>query len=261
MNETVLYDVEDGVATITLNRPERMNTMTVELLDGALEAIEMAAGDPDARVVIFTGAGRGFCAGADLNARDTLGTGPIDTKIGRLQNYQRTALLLREMPKVTITAINGACAGAGIAWACATDLRYAAESAVFATAYVNVGLTGDFGGTWTLPRIVGAARARELYLLNDRFSAEEAERIGFVSKTLPNDELMPHVREIARRLVSSAPSALQRIKENLNDAEEVSFIEALRNESERHVRTGGTEDAAEARGAFLEKRTPQFKGR
>lgn len=261
MNETVQYEVADGVATITLNRPERMNTMTAELLDGALEAIEMAATDEDARVVVFTGTGRGFCAGADLNARDTLGTGGIDTKIGVLQNYQRTALLLREMPKVTIAAINGACAGAGFAWACATDLRYAAASAKFATAYINVGLTGDFGGTWTLPRIVGPAKAREMYLLNPRFTAAEAEEFGFVSKTLPDDELMPHVREIAQRLVNSAPIALRRIKENLNDAEDVNFLEALKRESERHVRSGGTADAAEAGRAFLEKRQPVFKGR
>jgi 2-(1,2-epoxy-1,2-dihydrophenyl)acetyl-CoA isomerase len=261
MNNTVLYSVEGGVATITLNRPDRLNTMTAELLQEALEAIETAATDAEAKVVIFTGAGRGFCAGADLAARDTLGTGGIDTKIGVLQHYQRSALLLREMPKVTIAAINGACAGGGLAWACATDLRYAAESAKFATGYLNAGLSGDFGGTWTLPRIVGSARARELYLLNDRFTAHDAERWGLVSRVLPDDELMPHVRSIAERLLAFPPISLRRIKANMNDAEDVAFSEALNRESERHVRTGATEDAAEAGRAFLEKRPPVFKDR
>jgi len=260
MNETVLYEVSDGIATITLNRPDRLNTMTAQLLDEALEALETAATDTDARVVIFTGKGRGFCAGADLAARNTLGTGGIDSRIGVLQHVQRTALLLREMAKVTIAAINGACAGGGFSWACAADLRYAAASAKFATAYVNVGLSGDFGGTWTLPQIVGPAKARELYLLNDRLTAEDAERLGLVSRVLPDEELMPYVRGVAGRLVDSAPVAVRRIKENLNDAENICFAEALRLEAERHVRTGSTADAAEAGRAFLDKRKPVFTG-
>jgi 2-(1,2-epoxy-1,2-dihydrophenyl)acetyl-CoA isomerase len=165
------------------------------------------------------------------------------------------------MPKVTIAAVNGAAAGGGFAWACAADLRYAAASAVFVTAYLNVGLSGDFGGTWTLPRIVGSAWARELYLLSDRISADEAERIGLVTKVLPDEELMPHVRSVAERLVASSPVALRRIKENLNDAEDISFSQALIGEAERHVRAGTSEDAREAGAAFLEKRTPVFKGR
>jgi 2-(1,2-epoxy-1,2-dihydrophenyl)acetyl-CoA isomerase len=178
VNDTVLYDVEGGIATITLNRPERLNAMDADLLHGALEAMETAAGDDEAKVVIFTGAGRGFCAGGDLTARNTLGEGGTDSRIGMLEHLQRSALLLREMPKVTIAAVNGAAAGAGLAWACAADLRYAAESAKFTTAYLNAGLSGDFGGTWTLPRIIGAARARELYLLADRFDAAEADALG-----------------------------------------------------------------------------------
>ncbi len=261
MSDSVLYEVDGGIATITLNRPERLNAMTADLLRGALEALETAATDEEVRAVIFTGAGRGFCAGGDLTARNTLGEGGMDSRIGVLETYQRSALLLHEMPKVTIAAINGAAAGAGLAWACAADLRYAAASAKFVTAYLNVGLSGDFGGTWTLPRIVGSARARELYLLSDRLSADEAERIGLVSKVLPDEELMPHVRSIAERLVASAPVALRRIKENLNDAEDISFSQALIGEAERHVRTGTTEDAREAGAAFREKRTPVFKGR
>ena len=261
MNETVLYQAEDGIATVTLNRPERLNSMTAELLDGALEALEQAAGDPSIGVVIFTGAGRGFCAGADLTARNILGEGGFESRTRVLRSYVRTAQLLREMPKVTIAAVNGAAAGAGAAWAYAADLRYAAASAKFVSAYVNVGLSGDFGGTWTLPRIVGAAKAREIYLLNEPLPAAEAERLGLVSKVLPDEELLPHVRAVADRLLNFSPTALRNIKLNLNDADTISFTEALDRDTERHLRSGETADAREARAAFLEKRRPVFASR
>jgi 2-(1,2-epoxy-1,2-dihydrophenyl)acetyl-CoA isomerase len=261
VNDTVLYESDGGIATITLNRPESLNAMNAELLQGAVAAFEQAAGDAEARVVILTGAGRGFCSGGDLRATGTLGSGDTESRIGVLQAFERTSRLLREMPKVTIAAVNGPCAGAGLSWACAADLRYAAQSATFLTAFVNAGLSGDFGGTWTLPRIVGAARAREMYFLSDRVSAEEAERIGLVAKTVPDEELLPHVRSVAERLLALAPLALRRIKENLNDAEDVSFAEALNREADRHVRTGGSEDTREARAAFAEKRAPVFTGR
>ena len=261
MNESVLYEAQDGFATITLNRPERLNAMTGELLQGALAALERAADDSAIGVVIFTGAGRGFCAGADLADRATLGTGGFSTRLGVLRAYVRTAQLLREMPKVTIAAVNGAAAGAGFAWALATDLRFAAESAKFVSAYVNVGLSGDFGGTWTLPRIVGAAKAREIYLLNETISATEAERIGLVNKTLPDADLLPHARSVAERLLAFSPTAVRNIKANLNDADRISFSEALDRDSERHLRAGETDDAREARSAFLEKRRPVFARR
>ena len=261
MNETVLYQAEGGIATITLNRPERLNSMTAELLDGALDALEQAAGDPRVGVVIFTGAGRAFCAGADLTARNILGEGGFESRSRVLRSYVRTAQLLREMPKVTIAAVNGAAAGAGAAWAYAADLRYAAASAKFVSAYVNVGLSGDFGGTWTLPRIVGAAKAREIYLLNEPLPAAEAERLGLVSKVLPDEELLPHVRTVAERLLNFSPTAIRNIKLNLNDADTISFTEALDRDTERHLRSGETADAREARAAFLEKRRPVFASR
>jgi 2-(1,2-epoxy-1,2-dihydrophenyl)acetyl-CoA isomerase len=260
MNETVLYKADGGIATITLNRPDRLNAMNADLLQGAVDALEEAAHDTSVRVVIFTGAGRGFCAGGDLSASDTLGSGNTDTRIGVLQALQRSSRLLREMPKVTIAAINGPCAGGGMSWAAAADLRYAAASAKFTTAYLNAGLSGDFGGTWTLPRIVGSARARELYLLSDKFTAAEAEHYGFISKMLPDEELMTHVDAVASRLLAAAPVALRQIKQNLNDAEVVSFNQALDTEAERHVRTGESPDSAEARKAFLERRPPNFSG-
>ena len=258
MNDTVLYEAGEGIATITLNRPDRLNSMNTELLDGALEALELAAGSSDVRVVILTGAGRAFCAGADLNAKNILGDGDFQSRVRKLRTYVRIVQLLREMPKPTIAAVNGAAAGAGAALAFAADLRYAAASAKFVTAYVNVGLSGDFGGTWTLPKIVGATRAREMYLLNKPVSAEEAERIGLVSKVFPNEEFMKKVRGIAEKLASSAPTAVRFIKQNLNEADELSFSEALDRDGERHLMAGTSGDAKEARAAFLEKRKPKF---
>jgi 2-(1,2-epoxy-1,2-dihydrophenyl)acetyl-CoA isomerase len=216
------------------------------------------------RVVILTGAGRGFCAGGDLSAGEgggVLSGKAIERDVGRLRQYMQSSRLLHEMPKPTIAAINGPCAGAGLSWACAVDLRYAAASAKFSTAFLTAGLSGDFGGTWTLPRIVGPAKARELYLLAERFDAREAERIGLVSRVVADDELMPYVRSVAERLRAAAPLALRAIKENLNDALEVGFAEMLDREPGRHVRCAHTRDATEAARAFVEKRPPKFEGR
>jgi 2-(1,2-epoxy-1,2-dihydrophenyl)acetyl-CoA isomerase len=254
VNEVVDYEAENGIATITLNRPESLNAMNAALLEGAVDALEIAAVDSSIRVVILTGAGRGFFAGGDHSATDTHRSGDTESKIGILKTLQRSSKLLREMPKVTIAAINGPCAGGGLSWAAAADLRYAAASAKFSTAYLNAGLSGDFGGTWTLPRIVGSARARELYLLSEKFTAEDAERYGLVARVLPDEELLPFVRSVAERLLVAAPIALHRIKQNLNDAEEVSFSEALDHEADRHVRTGESADSAEARRALGEMR-------
>ncbi len=267
MNDSVHYDVDGAIATVTLNRPERMNTMDQALLDGALDALQRAADDTRVRAVILTGNGRAFCAGGDLeamaagNVPGIDGSPAVQSQIAMLRHAMRTSQLLRDMPKVTVAAINGACAGAGLAWACACDLRYCAESAVFNTAFMTAGLSGDFGGTWTLQRIVGPAKARELYLLAEKFRAPEAERIGLVSRMVPDGELMGEVRRVAERICSFAPLTMQAIKANLNDAATLSFPELLDREAERHIRCGLTEDAREAATAFLEKRPPRFVGR
>jgi 2-(1,2-epoxy-1,2-dihydrophenyl)acetyl-CoA isomerase len=266
----VEYDVADGVATITLNRPESMNTMGGELLPLTNAYLGTAAGDGDVRVVVLTGTGRAFCAGGDL--RDmasgnrgapggSIGPRSVARAIDDLRHHMRSSQLLREMPKVTIAAINGACAGAGFSWACACDLRYAADSAVFNTAFLTAGLSGDFGGTWTLPRIVGAAKARELYLMPQKFDSAEALRIGLVSEVVPQDDFADFVLEKAHRAAAFAPLTAASIKANLNDADHVSFSEALDREADRHIRSGLTEDSREAARAFLEKRAPTFTGR
>ena len=264
MSTTVLYETDGPVATITLNRPDRLNAMNRELMTTAVEVFEKAASDPAVRVLILTGAGKGFCAGGDLAGfagGEFKQPQPIEQRIAELRRSMRTSQILRESDMVTIAAINGACAGAGFSWALACDLRYAAASAKFSSAFLNAGLSGDFGGSYSLTHIVGTAKARELYLLAERFDAAEAERIGLVSKTLPDTELMNHVRGVARRLADSAPIALREIKRNLNDAMRLSFSEALDREADRHSRCGTTEDNTEAAKAFLEKRKPLFKGR
>jgi 2-(1,2-epoxy-1,2-dihydrophenyl)acetyl-CoA isomerase len=265
--ETVKYEVDEGVATITLNRPEQLNTMSPDLLASALIAMSEAASDDKVRAVILTGAGRGFCAGGDLGGMSIRDTGvaskprPLQADIAHLRSNMRTSQLLRDMPKVTFAAINGPCAGAGFAWACACDIRYCSESAVFNTAFMTAGLSGDFGGTWTLPRIVGAGKARELYLLADKFRAPDALRIGLVSEVLPDDQLLDYVRAKAARVAGFAPLTLQAIKANLNDAFDVDFSTQLDREADRHIRTGRTHDAKEAAMAFLEKRPGKFIGR
>jgi 2-(1,2-epoxy-1,2-dihydrophenyl)acetyl-CoA isomerase len=272
MEEVVRYAVDGSVATITLNRPEQMNTMSRQLLEQALAALEAAADDDAVRAVIFTGTGRAFCAGGDLRefagrepdggaAGGSAATRSLQADVDRLRGAMRTSQLLREMPKVTFAAVNGACAGAGLAWACAADVRYCAASAVFNTAFMSAGLSGDFGGTWTLPRIVGPAKARELYLLAEKFRAADAERIGLVSAVLPDDELLPFVRARAERVAGFAPLTVRAIKANLNDSLDVSFPEMLDREADRHTRCGRTEDAREAARAFVEKRAPVFYGR
>jgi 2-(1,2-epoxy-1,2-dihydrophenyl)acetyl-CoA isomerase len=268
MSSTVLYEQDGRVATITLNRPERMNTMGGDLNDRMLEALQRAADDPDVWAVVVTGAGRAFCAGGDLGAMKERGADAAyaasspRARVEDLRRRMSSSQLLREMPKVTIAAINGACAGAGLSWACACDLRYAAAGAKFNVAFRDAGLSGDFGGTWTLSRIVGPAKARELYLLSPRFDATEAERIGLVSKVLLDvPALMEHVRSVADQIVHAAPVAVRNIKANLNDALRLSFSELLDREAERHIAASQTEDHLEAATAFLEKRRPEFKNR
>lgn len=261
---TILETVEDGIARLTLNRPEAMNTMTPSFLDDVLAKLEAIADDDAIRVLILTGAGRAFCAGGDLKRGPggaVAGPPPLSSQIGRLRNFMRSSQLLRDMPKITIAAINGACAGAGFSWACASDIRLASNKARFATAFRYAGLSGDFGGTWLLPRIVGAGRARDLYLRSKPITAQEALEMGLVSSVHDPDELMEAVMEVARDLAAAAPLALPLIKRNLNDADEIGFAEALDREARRHSEMVATTDGIEAALAFSEKRQPIWSGK
>ena len=254
--ETITYEIEDNLATVTLNRPESLNGITNTMMRELYECLGEASGDDRIRVLLFTGAGRGFCQGVDLKA-STSG----EKQEPNRKEYFHITSLLHEMPKVTIAAVNGACAGAGFGWACACDLRYASSRAVFNSAFLGVAISGDMAGPWLLPRIVGATKARELFFSSQKFGADEAERIGLVLNTFPEETFREEVQAIAERLSRSAPLAIGEMKKNFINAENMPLRDYIELETERHTRTGGSEDSREAFHAFVEKRDPVFKGR
>ena len=254
--ETIIYEKTGPVARLTMNRPERLNGMANRMLIETRHALTAASEDRDLRVLILTGAGKGFCPGADIGR--VASEAPDDPLTA---DDFRVPVLLHNMPAVTIAAINGACAGAGLGWALACDFRFAAASARFNVAFLDVGVAGDMGGPWTLSRIVGPARARELYFLPGKFDAAEALRIGLVSRIFPDDRFRVEVETIVTRLADSAPIALRTLKANFVDSERMDFAGYVALESERHFRMFETEDTREAFAAKAEKRKPQFKGR
>ena len=254
--ETIVYEKSGPVARLTMNRPERLNGMTNRMLVETRRALTAAAEDRELRVLILTGAGKGFCPGADISL--VASAAPDDPLT--VDDF-RVPVILHNMPAVTIAAINGACAGAGLGWALACDFRFAAESARFNVAFLDVGVAGDMGGPWSLSRIVGPARARELYFLPGKFDAAEALRIGLVTRVFPDDRFRDEVETIVTRLADSAPIALRTLKANFVDSERMDFAGYVALESERHIRMFETEDTREAFAAKAQKRKPQFKGR
>ena len=253
--ETILYEVEDSLATLTMNRPDSLNGITNTMMRELWECLNEVAVDPAIRVLLFTGAGRAFCPGVDLKAS----TSGLAQEPNRKEYFHITSLL-HEMPKVTIAAVNGACAGAGFGWACACDLRYASDRAVFNSAFLGVGISGDMAGPWLLPRIVGATKARELFFSSQKFRADEAQRIGLVLDTFPEDTFREEVRARAEHFAKSAPLAIGEMKRNFIDAENMPLRSYIELETERHTRTGASNDSREAFKAFVEKRDPVFKG-
>lgn len=254
--ETITYESADGIGRLTLNRPDRLNGITNRMMHELYEVLGRIPIDHSTRVVVLTGAGKGFCPGADLQHYSSGAAEEPNSP----EHFQLTAML-HELPQVTIAAVNGACAGAGFGWAAACDLRYAAESANFNTAFLGVGISGDMASPWLLPRIIGAARARELCFLHGKFDAREAERVGFVSRVFPNDSFREEIDAVAQRLAKSAPLALRAMKLNFLAAENMGLRDFIRVETERHQRTGASEDSRAAFRAFVEKREPEFKGR
>jgi 2-(1,2-epoxy-1,2-dihydrophenyl)acetyl-CoA isomerase len=253
--ETLRYERAGAVATVTLDRPERRNAITNRMVSELTQVLAAAADDRDLRVLVLTGAGTSFSPGADLQR---VAGGDDD----RLEPADFAApVLLHEMPAVTIAAVNGACAGAALGWACACDLRLAARSARFNTAFLDVGVAGDMGGPWTLPRLVGSAKARELYLLPDKFDDDEALRIGLVSRVVDDEALPGEVAALAGRLAAAAPLALRALKANFVDAERMDLAGFVALETERHLRMFTTRDTREAFAAKAEQRPPRFEGR
>jgi 2-(1,2-epoxy-1,2-dihydrophenyl)acetyl-CoA isomerase len=264
----LLATVTDGVAVVTMNRPDRRNALSTAMLDALARTLAQVEQDDDVGCVVLTGAGAAFCAGGDVKGfaeRAQHGEGQPETHEHRLQRQRRahaeTALRLWRMPKPTVAVLPGAAAGAGLSLALACDLRYAAENAVLTTAFANVGLAGDFGGTWFLTQLVGAAKARELYFFSDRVGVADAERLGLLTAVFPAEKLQDEAMDRARRLASGPRVALRYMKENLNRAVTGELAECLDLEAVHHLRAFDTEDHKEAARAFVEKRPPQFTGR
>ena len=255
--ETIVYEKDGPVATLTMNRPERMNSMTNRMVIETGRALVAAAEDPELRVLVLTGTGRSFCPGADLQG---VASGSINEERLRPEDF-RVPVQLHNLPAVTIAAVNGACAGAGLGWALACDLRVAARSAKFNTAFLDVGVAGDMGGPWSLGHLVGRAKARELYFLPEKFDADEALRIGMVNRVADDDRFQDEVGLVVDRLRSAAPIALRTMKANFLDAERMDLAAFVGVETERHTRMFTTEDTREAFAAKVEKRAPRFVGR
>lgn len=261
--KTILFEKTGPVATLTMNRPERMNGMTSLMVHEAREALTRAADDTDIRVLVLTGAGKAFCPGADLNVVVSSGESEAQNSAddGSGPRDYHVSTLLHDMSAVTIAAINGACAGAALGWACACDFRFAAESARFNVAFLDVGVAGDMGGPWTLPRIVGAARARELYFMPGKFDAAEALRIGLVTRVFSDDSFRAEIRAIVERLTAAAPIALRTMKSNFVEAERTDLRTYIDLETARHIPMFATHDTREAFAAKVGKRKPRFEGR
>ncbi len=255
--ETIVYEKDGPVAMLTMNRPERMNSMTNRMVLETGRALVQAAEDPELRVLVLTGSGRSFCPGADLQG---VASGSISEERLRPEDF-RVPVQLHNLPAVTIAAVNGACAGAGLGWALACDLRIAARSAKFNTAFLDVGVAGDMGGPWSLGHLVGRAKARELYFLPEKFDADEALRIGMVNRVADDDDFRDEVALVVERLRSAAPIALRTMKANFLDAERMDLAAFVGVETERHTRMFTTEDTREAFAAKVEKRAPRFVGR
>jgi 2-(1,2-epoxy-1,2-dihydrophenyl)acetyl-CoA isomerase len=252
--DTLRYEVAGGLGRLTLNRPEHMNGMTNQMVREARDALALAAADPTIRVLVLTGEGTAFCPGADLKHF----SGGGKDEIISARAFEVTTLL-HEMPAVTVAAINGACAGAGMGWALACDLRVMSARAKLNTAFLDVAVAGDMAIPWSLPRIVGAARARELSFIPRRIEADEAERIGIVARVFPAESFRDDTEAVLAALLEKSPTALLGLKQNYLAAERMTFADFVDYEAERHLKIAASADTAEAFRAFVEKRKPVFQ--
>lgn len=240
---------DGAIATVTLNRSEKLNALDLEHVLALRDELRVLANDGDVRAVVLTGAGRGFCAGGDVTSMT--GEGGGSGKTVDLRGIMEVSELLHGMPAFTIAAVNGPCAGAGLSFAAACDLRYAARSAVFVSAFLRVGSSGDHGSAWVLTRAVGPAKARELLFLGDRVDADEAARIGLVSAVLDDGALREHVDAIAARLATMPPNAARLMKQNLDDALTLPLGPYLDAETARFAEGSGSAESVAAARAFL----------
>lgn len=264
MPAQVSCSIVRGVATVTLDNPGRRNAVSAPLFRDLEIVLGQLEANRDVRVVVLTGAGSSFCVGADLAAPPELRIlrgDSIEADTARLRAAGHVAERLHLMPQLTVAAINGACAGAGLSLALAADIRIASEAAVFNTAFLSAGLPGDLGGIWFLTRLLGAARARELFLLPEKFDAHRAAELSLVTEVSAAAGFGELIDRVTARLASAAPLAARDMKKNLLAAQIMPLGDFLGAEVDRMVRCFHTGDAREASAAFLERRDPVFTGR
>ena len=266
MTQDLLESIDNGVATLTMNRQEARNALSGEMMTALCEALPRLATDSAVRLVVLTGAGKAFCAGGDVksfarNVGAATAARSFDHKVTELRARMEVSRWLHEMPKPTLAVIPGAAAGAGLSLALACDLRIAADDAKLTTAFSKIGLSGDFGGSYFLSHLVGAAKARELYFSARVLRADEAQQIGMIDRVVPAAQLAEAARAWAIELAALPTIAVGYMKRNLNVGLRGSLSDVLDSEAIHMIRTFETDDHKGAAAAFVEKRAPQFLGR
>jgi 2-(1,2-epoxy-1,2-dihydrophenyl)acetyl-CoA isomerase len=260
--DNILFDISDGIATLTLNRPDKLNSFTAEMHGEVRSALERLAADKSARVLVLTGAGRGFCAGQDLGDRAVApGGAPVDLGESVEKYYMPLVLALRALPMPVVCAVNGVAAGAGANIALACDIVIAARSASFNEVFCKLGLIPDTGGTYFLPRLIGSARATGLAMLGDRLSAERAEQWGLIWKCVDDAELAAEAGALAKHFSTAPTLGLARAKQALQASGLNTLAQQLALEAGMMRELGYTEDYREGVTAFMEKRSPAFRGK
>ncbi|MGA8514530.1 MAG: enoyl-CoA hydratase [Burkholderiaceae bacterium] len=265
MTQDLLETTEGSIATLTMNRPEARNALTREMLAALAQALQRLALDPAVRLVVLTGSGAAFCSGGDVKGFAKIAAGApsdmtFDQKVTYLRARMEVSRYLYEMPKPTLAVIPGPAAGAGLSLALACDMRIAADDAKLTTAFAKAGLSGDFGGSYFLNHIVGAAKAREMYFTGQVLLGSEAQRIGLVNRAVPAAQLADAARAWATELAALPTVAIGYMKRNLNAGLHASLADVLDTEAVHMIRTFETDDHKGAAAAFVEKRAPQFKG-
>jgi len=260
-NQMVLQSLEHGLLTITMNRPERRNALNPDMTRGLVEAARRAQDDTEVRAVLIRGAGGTFCVGGDVKSMaEGRAPLPFEAKMANLRKGMEVSRILHTMPKPVVAQLDGAAAGAGLSIALSCDLRVASASCKITTAFAKVGFSGDYGGTYFLTKMLGSAKARELYLMSPVLSAQEAYNLGMVSKVVPDADVEAETLELARSLAQGPSVTLGYIKRNINNAETMTLEACFDGEAIHHTRTGETTDHKEAAKAFVEKRKPTFQG-
>ena len=257
----LIETVDNGIVTLTLNRPERLNALSMDIRTGLLDALDRHGHDKNIGCIVITGAGRGFSAGGDVKSMGDRAAAGFEPRAAGIQFSNRIPMMMKKIPKTVIAMVNGVAVGAGLSMALAADLRIAGRSARFGTGFLKIGLSGDWGGSWTLTQLVGTAKARELYLLGDLISADDALAAGMVNRVADDTDLLKTTMDIARRIADMPQIAVGYTKANLYAAEVGDFQSVLDMEAFNQARCSQTEDHREAVKAFAEKRKPVFQGR